>query len=141
MSNCGYIARKYNIWVDPPAFRITTNLSLGEREWFEAPPGQGETLEAVSAGAGSLRDFSQCFDSVTLDFSKGLGAPMGGIVVGNNEFVKRSRRIRQAIGGGMRQCGILSAPARAALDDFIGTVSLGEKLRWSHSMARSVADM
>ena len=103
--------------------------------------------EAVAADAGSLRDYAACFDSVALDFSKGLGAPMGAIIVGNSQLVKRARRIRQAIGGGMRQCGILSAGARAAVDDFIGTVNpgelrtTGEKLRKSHDIARRVADM
>jgi threonine aldolase len=104
--------------------------------------------EVVAADAGSLRDYAQYFDSVALDFSKGLGAPMGAIIVGNCRFVKQARRIRKGMGGGMRQCGVLSGPARAAVNDFLGTTTLGgergtmgEKLRMSHDIAKRVADM
>ncbi|CZR58473.1 related to threonine aldolase [Phialocephala subalpina] len=55
--------------------------------------------EVAAAGAGSLEEYGKCFDSVTLCFSKGLGAPMGSILVGNHEFIKRAKWIRQAIGG------------------------------------------
>lgn len=101
--------------------------------------------EAVATGAGSLRDFAQCADSVSLDFSKGLGAPMGAIVVGNRTFMGRARRIRKGMGGGMRQAGVLSAAARAAADDTFGPgvwgLNLGGKLRVVHDTARKVAEM
>lgn len=101
--------------------------------------------EAVAAGSGSLRDYAHCFDSVALDFSKGLGAPMGAIVVGDNEFINRARRIRKSMGGGMRQAGVLSAAARAALDETFGPLSsgadVGGKLGAVHNLARRVADM
>jgi len=101
--------------------------------------------EAVATGAGSLRDFAQCADSVSLDFSKGLGAPMGAIVVGNRKFVDRARRIRKSMGGGMRQAGVLSSAARAAVDETFGPGvwgrNLGGKLRGVHDTARKVAEM
>ncbi|KAL8903445.1 MAG: hypothetical protein Q9171_007399, partial [Xanthocarpia ochracea] len=59
--------------------------------------------EAVSANAGSLKEYCQCFDSVSLCFSKGLGAPIGSIIVGSEKFVKRARHLRKSLGGGMRQ--------------------------------------
>jgi threonine aldolase len=101
--------------------------------------------EAVAAGAASLRDYAQCFDTVALDFSKGLGAPMGAVIVGNDDFVTRARRIRKGMGGGMRQAGVLSAAARSALDETFGPgfsgAESGGKLIVVHSIARRVAAM
>ncbi|KAL9615595.1 MAG: hypothetical protein Q9204_008747, partial [Flavoplaca sp. TL-2023a] len=93
--------------------------------------------EAVSAGAGSLKEYCACFDSVSLCFSKGLGAPVGSIVVGSQPFIKRARHIRKAMGGGMRQSGVIAAPARVAVDETF----LGGKLVESHEMARRVGEM
>ncbi|RDL32998.1 L-allo-threonine aldolase [Venustampulla echinocandica] len=97
--------------------------------------------EAVAAGGGTLLDYAKCFDSVSLDFSKGLGAPMGAIIVGDSEFIARARRIRKSIGGGMRQAGVLSAAARDAVEGFHDEYEPGEKLRFAHALARSVAEM
>jgi threonine aldolase len=99
----------------------------------------------VATGAGSLRDFAQCADSVSLDFSKGLGAPMGAIVVGSHKFVDRARRIRKGMGGGVRQAGVLSSAARAAVDETFGPAfwgrNLGGKLRAVHETARDAANV
>ncbi|KAI9819609.1 MAG: hypothetical protein M1827_007059 [Pycnora praestabilis] len=91
--------------------------------------------EAVAAGAGSLEDYCACFDSVSLCFSKGLGAPIGSILVGCTAFIKRARWIRKSIGGGLRQAGIVSAAARVAVDETF----LGGKLARSHESARRIA--
>lgn len=72
---------------------------------------------AVAAGAGTIEQYAECFDSVALDFSNGLGAPTGAIIVGNARFVAQARRIREGLGGGIRQAGVLSAAAMAAVDD------------------------
>jgi threonine aldolase len=93
--------------------------------------------EAVAAGAGSLKDYSDCFDSISLCFSKGLGAPIGSIIVGSNAFRTRARHVRKMIGGGMRQAGVVTAPARVAVEDTF----LGGKLKASHVRARQIADM
>ncbi|KAL8979220.1 MAG: hypothetical protein Q9205_005390, partial [Flavoplaca limonia] len=93
--------------------------------------------EAVSAGAGSLKEYCACFDSVSLCFSKGLGAPIGSIVVGSQPFIKRARHIRKAMGGGMRQSGVIAAPARVAVDETF----LGGKLVKSHETAKRVGKM
>lgn len=101
--------------------------------------------EAVATGAGSLRDFGSCSDSLSLDFCKGLGAPMGAMLLGNADFIARARRIRKAMGGGMRQAGVLSAAASAAVDETFGAGVWGRKtgnrLREAHSMASRVASM
>ncbi|KAM3074862.1 hypothetical protein ACMFMG_008275 [Clarireedia jacksonii] len=97
--------------------------------------------EAVVAGAGSLPDFTREFDSVSLCFSKGLGAPVGSILVGGREFIKHARWIRKSIGGGLRQAGVVTAAARVAVDETFGRGPNGEggKLRGSHEMARRIA--
>lgn len=99
--------------------------------------------EAVAAGAGTLEDFASCADLVTLDFSKNLGAPMGAMVLGLSDDIKRLKRIRKGIGGGMRQAGVLAAGARQALTDNFGTRSVADidTLRRTHHLARMVGSM
>ncbi|KAM3419321.1 hypothetical protein BST61_g5255 [Cercospora zeina] len=91
--------------------------------------------EAVAAGSGSLLDYCACFDSVSLCFSKGLGAPVGSIIVGTKAFRERARWIRKMIGGGIRQAGVLTAAARVAVEDTF----LGGKLQVCHERARQIA--
>jgi threonine aldolase len=82
-----------------------------------------------------LQDYCACFDSISLCFSKGLGAPIGSIIVGSEAFIKRSRWIRKSIGGGLRQAGVVTAPARVAVEDTF----LGGKLAASHDRARAIS--
>lgn len=63
----------------------------------------------------SEADYAHPFDSVSVCFSKGLGAPVGSALVGSAEFIQRARRFRKMFGGGMRQAGILAAGALYAL--------------------------
>ena len=93
--------------------------------------------EACAAGAGGLEEYCACFDSVSLCFSKGLGAPIGSIIVGKASFVKRARWIRKSIGGGTRQAGVVAAPARVALEETF----LGGKLAASHESARRIGKL
>ncbi|KAI7281518.1 Aldolase [Hortaea werneckii] len=93
--------------------------------------------EAVAAGAGSLKEYCDCFDSVSLCFSKGLGAPIGSIIAGTKPFRERARWIRKSIGGGLRQAGVVTAAARVAVEDTF----LGGTLQASHERARQIAKM
>jgi threonine aldolase len=97
--------------------------------------------EAVVAGAGSLPDFTTLFDSASLCFSKGLGAPVGSILVGKKDFIKRARWVRKSIGGGMRQPGVVTAAARIAVDETFGKGPNGEGglLKQSHVTAKGIA--
>lgn len=99
--------------------------------------------EVTAAGAGSIPEFCECFDSVSLCFSKGLGAPMGSVIVGSKAFTKHARWVRKSIGGGVRMSGIIAAAARAAIDDVFGHGPDGEggKLRETHARARRIAEM
>lgn len=97
--------------------------------------------EAAVAGAGSLPDYASLFDSVSLCFSKGLGAPIGSVLVGSQPFIKRARWIRKSIGGGTRQPGLLAASARVAVDETFGKGPNGEggRLARSHENAKRLA--
>jgi threonine aldolase len=73
------------------------------------------------------------FDTVSVCFSKGLGAPVGSALCASRDFVKAARRIRKRLGGGMRQAGILAAGARVALRDH------RDRLSRDHDNARAIA--
>lgn len=70
---------------------------------------------AVIASGTSAADYASCTDTVMFCFSKGLGAPVGSILVGSRDTIARGRAIRQRLGGGMRQAGVIAAAARVAL--------------------------
>ncbi|KAH8896724.1 threonine aldolase [Thozetella sp. PMI_491] len=71
--------------------------------------------EAAAAGEGSLAEYCSLADTVTMCFSKGLGAPAGAIIVGNEEVIRHARWIRQSLGGSIRQPGLLAAAAQLAV--------------------------
>ncbi|KAI1140947.1 pyridoxal phosphate-dependent transferase [Hypoxylon sp. FL0543] len=93
--------------------------------------------EAVAAGAGSLKDYASCFDSLSLCFTKGLGAPIGSIVIGSAEFIKRARWMRKLLGGGLRQAGVIAAPARVAVEQ----IFLGGRLRAAQETAKRISEL
>jgi threonine aldolase len=80
------------------------------------------------------RALADRFDSITFCFSKGLGAPVGSIVVGSREFIGRVLRVRKMLGGALRQVGVLAAAAAHALDHHV------ERLAEDHANARRLAD-
>lgn len=91
-----------------------------------ARPGQGALARA--------REIASHFDSVSVCFSKGLGAPIGSALCGTREFIARARRIRKMVGGGMRQAGLLAAAALYALEHHV------ERLAEDHANARRLAE-
>jgi len=64
----------------------------------------------------SLKQYADCFDSVSLCFSKGLGAPIGSVIAGSKYNITNARQLRKQFGGGWRQAGILAAACIYALD-------------------------
>lgn len=78
-------------------------------------------------------DFGQAFDSISICLSKGLGTPMGSILLGTKEFIKQARRIRKRLGGGWRQSGYLAAAGIYALDHNIN------RLKEDHRRAKELA--
>lgn len=88
---------------------------------------------AVATGI-DLADWAQHFDTVSVCFSKGLGAPVGSALAGPRELIKQARRARKLFGGGMRQAGIIAAGALYALEKNI------ERLAEDHANAQVLAD-
>jgi threonine aldolase len=70
-----------------------------------------------------LKDISQCFDSISICLSKGLGAPMGSLLCGSSDFIRKARRWRKMVGGGMRQAGIMAAAGIYALEHNVDRLS------------------
>ncbi len=75
------------------------------------------------------KEYAQYFDSVSVCFSKGLGAPIGSAITGTVEFIERARKWRKVYGGGMRQAGIIAAGALYALEHNV------ERLKEDHEKA------
>ena len=87
----------------------------------------------VASGIDASR-WTEHADSVSLCLSKGLGAPVGSVVAGDEAFIERAMRVRKRLGGWMRQAGLLAAAARVALAQNV------ERLALDHAMARDVAE-
>ncbi|MBI2562568.1 MAG: threonine aldolase family protein [candidate division NC10 bacterium] len=88
---------------------------------------------SIATGA-PVRELAAQADSVTFCLSKGLGAPVGSVVVGTRAFIDRARRARKMFGGGMRQAGILAAAGVVALETMV------DRLQEDHENARSLAE-
>lgn len=89
---------------------------------------------AMAASGAPAREWAKHFDTVSVCFSKGLGAPVGSALLGPKELIKHARRIRKLFGGGMRQAGFLAAACLYALDHHI------DRLAEDHANARLIAD-
>jgi threonine aldolase len=83
-------------------------------------------------------EWARHFDSVSVCFSKGLGAPIGSALAGSREFITRAKRIRKMLGGGMRQAGMAAAGALFALENHIDRLT--EDHRNAQVIAQAVAD-
>ena len=99
----------------------------------------GARLFNAAVGLGgdpraNAREMAELFDSVSVCFSKGLGAPAGSALVGSAELIARAKRVRKMAGGTMRQAGILAAAAMHALDHHI------DRLADDHARARRLAE-
>ncbi|MCJ1474279.1 hypothetical protein MMC13_002937 [Lambiella insularis] len=108
----------------------------GARLW-EAVAAQVAEGEHNSDLVTGLKAYCACFDSVSLCFSKGLGAPIGSIIIGSENFINKARHIRKSIGGGLRQAGVVTAAARVAVEETF----LEGKLVGSHERARQIAKL
>ncbi|MCE8003368.1 low-specificity L-threonine aldolase [Billgrantia ethanolica] len=95
----------------------------------------GARLFNASVATGlSLAELCEGFDSVSLCFSKGLGAPVGSLLLGEADFIARARRWRKTLGGGMRQAGVLAAACHHAFEHHV------ERLAEDHDNARRLAE-
>lgn len=90
-------------------------------------------MNAVVASGVAARDFAAGCDSVWIDFTKGLGAPLGAALAGSRDFIERARRYKHVMGGAMRQAGMMAAGCIYALEHHV------ERLADDHANARLLA--
>lgn len=90
-------------------------------------------FNALTESGDTPLDIGGVFDTISVCLSKGLGAPVGSVLIGNRDFIRAARRVRKVMGGGMRQAGYLAAAGIYALDHHIG------RLAEDHARARKIA--
>ena len=112
------------------------NAAVAMAQATDAGPPQVGAVASKASGESAwdaARRITGLFDSVSVCFSKGLGAPVGSALCGSRELIARAHRIRKMAGGGMRQVGLLAAAASYALDHHV------ERLADDHAMAQRLA--
>ena len=91
-------------------------------------------FNALIARSESSYDYGKLFDSISVCLSKGLGAPIGSVLIGGSDFIKQAKRVRKSLGGGMRQVGYLAAAGKYALEHHV------HRLADDHSRARLIGE-
>lgn len=92
-------------------------------------------FNAIVESDYTTKDIGDLFDSVSICLSKGLGAPVGSLLLGDKDFIRAARRTRKVMGGGMRQAGIIAAGALYAIENNI------ERLKEDHKRAKVLGDV
>ena len=87
-------------------------------------------MNALVENGVDIKEYGAQFDSISICLSKGLGAPVGSVLIGSKDFIYRSRRVRKVFGGGMRQAGIIAAGGLYALKNNV------VRLKEDHANAR-----
>jgi threonine aldolase len=105
--------------------RFGLRLHLDGARLFNALVETGETT----------KQYGELFDSISICLSKGLGAPVGSVLLGTIEFINEARRTRKVFGGAMRQAGFMAAAGIYALDNNIN------RLKEDHQRAKAIADV
>ena len=119
------------VW--PRAVRAEV-VALARRHGLRTHLDGARLLNAVVASSEPAASICQGVDSCWLDFSKGLGAPVGAVLAGDAAFIDEAWRIKQQLGGAMRQAGILAAACLFALDHNV------ERLALDHANAKRLAE-
>ncbi len=125
-----------NTWggqILPQAY-IEEATALARRRGLATHLDGARVFNAAVASGLPVSTLAQPFDSISVCFSKGLGAPVGSALVGSKELIQRAHRVRKMLGGGMRQAGVLAAAALHALDHHV------DRLADDHANARALAE-
>jgi threonine aldolase len=117
-----------------PLDRVRGVLGVARAHGLRVHMDGARLMNAVVASGVPATDYASGFDSAWLDFSKGLGAPVGAVLCGSRELVGEAWRWKQMLGGALRQAGVLAAACLYALDHHV------ERLRDDHEHARMLAD-
>ncbi len=92
-------------------------------------------FNALVATNQTAQQYGHLFDSISICLSKGLGAPVGSLLLGKADFIKKARRVRKVFGGGMRQAGMLAAAGTYALQHHV------DRLQIDHNHAKAIAEV
>ena len=92
-------------------------------------------FNALVASKNEPEHIGEYFDSISICLSKGLGAPVGSILIGNEELIAKARRIRKVLGGGMRQAGVIASAGIFALQNHV------DRLVQDHELATSIESL
>jgi threonine aldolase len=117
-----------------PLERIESVLAAARSAGLRAHLDGARLLNAVVASGAPARAHAAGFDTAWIDFSKGLGAPVGACLAGSPELIEEAWRLKQMMGGALRQAGIVAAAGLYALDHNV------ERLAEDHANARTLAE-
>jgi len=139
-----YMPRSRLLWVEQtsnlgggsiwPLARITAVTEVARRHDMRTHLDGARLMNAVVASGVSAREYAARFDSAWIDFTKGLGAPVGAALAGSREFITQAWRLKQQMGGAMRQAGIIAAAGIFALHHHVN------RLAEDHANARRLAE-
>ena len=139
-----YMPRSRLLWVEQtsnlgggsiwPLDRITAVTAVARRHGLRTHLDGARLLNAVVATGITAREYASPFDSAWIDFTKGLGAPVGAALAGSREFIQEAWRLKQQMGGAMRQAGIIAAGGLFALHHHV------KRLAEDHANARRLAE-
>ena len=121
------------------AFALQKGLArhLDGARLFNAAVAQASALG--TSPYDEAKSIAQCFDSVSVCFSKGLGAPMGSALCGSKDLIAKAHRVRKMAGGGLRQAGFMAAAASYALDHHV--LRLAEDHQLMQHLAQGLSDI
>ena len=117
-----------------PQSYVADAVALARRHGLATHLDGARIVNAAVASNRSVKELAEGFDSVSVCLSKGLGAPVGSVLVGDADFIARARRLRKMLGGGMRQAGIIAAAGLYALEHNVA------RLADDHARARRLAE-
>jgi len=120
-----------HVW---PLQRIQDVLAVARRHDLRTHLDGARLMNAVVASGVAARDYAGAFDTAWLDFTKGLGAPVGAVLAGSQGLIDEAWRWKQMLGGAFRQSGIISAACLYALDHHV------DRLADDHARARRLAE-
>jgi threonine aldolase len=119
-----------SVW---PLSRINAVAQAAKERGLVTHMDGARLMNAVVASGVAAKDFAEHFDTVWIDFTKGLGAPVGAVLAGSKDFIAEAWRWKQRIGGAMRQAGIVAAGCLHGLDHHV------DRLAEDHANAKTLA--
>lgn len=110
-----------------PIKNLKNNYEFAKSQNLKVHMDGARIFNAAAALNVDVSEIARCTDSVMFCLSKGLCAPVGSMLCGEKEFIKRARRMRKTVGGGMRQAGVIAACGIVALKEMVDNIAIDNK--------------